>query len=435
MNDVATIFAPATGHQAAAIAVIRVSGPRVRSGLVAVTGQMPAPRFMALRTLREPDGGEIDRGLVVFFPGPASFDGYDAAELHVHGGPAVVARVVAVLAALPGFRLAEPGEFTRRALENGKLDLAEVEGLGDLVAAETEAQRRQALDRMSGRVSSRVEDWRDRLIRVRAMLEAAMDFSDEDDVPGDVDMGLDAEIQALRAEIGEELASRVGERVRTGCEIVVLGPPNAGKSSLVNALARRDVAIVSETPGTTRDLIEVRLDLGGVPVTVVDTAGLREASGDTIEREGMLRARRRAAAADVRLALVDLADPLAPEPADLVVGNKADLVGGSVPDGIDIAVSVATGAGMERLLEELSERANALTTAGEGVVVTRQRHREILGACVAALDEALAPRETNAPELRAEALRRAGDALGRITGRVGVEDLLDVIFRDFCIGK
>lgn len=435
MDDVATIFAPATGSGAAAIAVIRVSGPGVRAELAAVTGPMPAPRRLVLRTLRAADGGEIDRALVVFFPAPGSFDGHDAAELHVHGGPAVVARLIDVLAGLPGFRLAEPGEFTRRALDNGKLDLAEVEGLGDLVAAETEAQRRQALDRMSGRVSARVDGWRTRLIRARAMLEAAMDFADDDDVPGDVDAGLDVEIAALRAEIASELDSRVGERVRTGCEIVILGPPNAGKSSVLNALARREVAIVSEMPGTTRDLIEVRLDLGGVAATVVDTAGLREGSEDAIEREGMARARRRAASADIRVALVDLGNPSTPEPADLVVGNKVDLVPAGFPAGIDLAVSATTGEGMDGFVDELAERVKSLTTAGDGPVVTRQRHRACLDECVASLDEALQPRETDAPELRAEALRRAGESLGRITGRVDVEDLLDVIFRDFCIGK
>ena len=287
------------------MAVIRISGPGVRFGLETLIGSVPEPRRATLRSIGRGSAKPIDRGLVLFFPAPESFTGEDVAELHVHGGRAVVAAVLAELAGFAGFRPAEAGEFTRRAFLNGRMDLTEVEGLADLIAAETEAQRRQAVRQAGGALRVLYDGWRERLVRARALIEAELDFADEDDIPASVSGGAFAEARAVGQEIAAHLADRRGERLREGAEVVVLGPPNAGKSSLINAIAQRDVAIVAPEPGTTRDLIEVRLDLGGYPVTLVDTAGLRDAAGE-VEREGIRRARVRAEGADVVLWLADL---------------------------------------------------------------------------------------------------------------------------------
>ena len=384
----------------------------------------------------------LDRGLVLFFPAPASFTGEDAAEFHVHGGRAVVAAVLEALSCLEGFRPAQAGEFTRRAFGNERLDLTQVEGLADLVAAETEAQRRLALRQSDGTIARLYENWRERLVRARALIEAELDFSDEEDIPASSSSESWAIAEAVRREILNHVDDRRGERVREGVEIVILGPPNAGKSSLLNAIARRDVAIVTAEPGTTRDMIEVRVDLGGYAATLVDTAGLREAEG-LVEREGVRRAEARAAKADMVLWLNDIRNgPAAPRSlAENVVriATKIDLIDSAaerarLSAGFDCGVSSVSGAGVTELLERLGKLVAAELGGAETAVAIRARDRAALKACAEAIAAAL-QEDGRGLELRAEDLRRAGDALGRVTGRIGVEDLLDVVFRDFCIGK
>ncbi|MFQ5773825.1 MAG: tRNA uridine-5-carboxymethylaminomethyl(34) synthesis GTPase MnmE [Kiloniellaceae bacterium] len=448
-----TIFAMSSAPGRAGVAVVRISGLDAGRALEALAGARPPPRRARLARLADPRSGEtIDQGLVLWFPGPRSFTGEDVAELHLHGGRAVVAAALDALGAVPGLRPAEAGEFTRRAFDHGKLDLSEVEGLADLIDAETEAQRRQALRQMGGALSRRSEAWRERLVRVLARLEAAIDFPDED-LPTGLAESVAPDILGIECEIAQCLDDdRRGERLRDGLYIAIVGPPNTGKSSLLNALARRDVAIVSAVAGTTRDVIEVHLDLGGYPATLADTAGLRalgSAAGETgqaaIEAEGMRRARAGAAAADLKLAVFDLREAPVFDRATLdlldrdalVVLNKADLVAAPGPTSVDghpaLSVSAKTGQGMSELLARLeAEVAERLDRAGAAAPVTRARHRRALEDCAAALDRAAA---AGAPELAAEDLRLAARALGRIAGRIDVEDVLDVIFRDFCIGK
>lgn len=431
-----TIYAVSTPPGRGGVAVIRVSGSEAGSALDGlIAGDRPAPRVATLGVLRHPLSGEmLDKALALWFPAPRSFTGEDAAELHLHGGRAVVDGVLGALSTLPRLRIAEPGEFTRRAFTNGKMDLTEAEGLADLIDAETQAQRRQALDQMGGALGRLYEGWRRELIRVLAYLEADLDFPDEDLPEGVADQVRPKIIELLSA-IDVHLAdNRRGERLRSGVQIAILGPPNAGKSSLLNALAQRDVAIVSEIAGTTRDVIEVHLDLGGYPVILADTAGLRETS-DAIEDEGVRRALRRAEAADLKLFLTDAREETPAEPvADgaILVFNKTDLAPGfQLPFPAACAVSVRTGAGLPVLLKLLEERVSSVI-AGPNVALTRARHREALEECRFSLSRSL---EADLPELGAEDVRLATRALGRITGKVDVEDLLDVIFRDFCIGK
>lgn len=440
-----TIFALSSGGARAAIAVVRVSGPSAGAALEAIGGRpLPAPREAALRRFRTPEAGEpIDRGLCVWFPGPASTTGEDVAELHVHGGPAVIAALVDALAALPGLRPAEPGEFTRRAFEAGRLDLTQAEGIADLVAAETEAQRRQALVQMEGALHRLYDGWRARLMALRANVEAAIDFSDQD-LGADPMATAAPDLAALEAEIAAHLDdARRGERLRAGFTIAILGAPNVGKSSLLNRLAGREAAIVSTRAGTTRDVVEVRLDLAGWPVTLADTAGLRE-SHDEIESEGVRRALARAADADLALVVFDGA--LWPEAdsqslallgdAALPVLNKSDLLTDPAPATIGgqaaYAVSCLSGAGIDALLEALAEDIARRYPAPAAPALTRARHRQAVIECRAALVRALAG---PADERLAEELRVAAHALGRITGRVDVEAVLDLVFRDFCIGK
>ena len=431
-----TIFALSTPRGRAGIAIIRVSGPEAESSLTALARLVPEARLATLAVLRDPASGEpIDRALVLWFPAPGSFTGEDVAEFHIHGGPAVIAGVLAALAQVAGCRLAEPGEFSRRAFDHGKLDLTGVEGIADLIASETPAQRRQALRQMGGAFARLTESWAARLLRALAHLEALIDFPDED-LPGDLLAPVLAETAALAAEIRLQLADgRRGEILRDGLSVALIGPPNSGKSSLLNALAGRDAAIVSAVAGTTRDIVEIHLELGGYPVILADTAGLRE-SADPIEQEGMRRTRARAAAADVVLMVRDVSDPVPCETGNaagigatrLTVWNKIDLV---PPPASEIGVSARTGAGLETLVARLAAAAESLM-AGPPVVVTRDRHRGALGSCLAALDRAAGAIETG---LMAEDLRLAIRALGRITGKIDVEDVLDMIFRDFCIGK
>jgi len=445
-----TIYAPSTAAGRAGIAVIRLSGPRAGAALVALTGRpLPTPRLAARARFGHPGTGEaIDDGLALWFPRPRSFTGEDVAELHLHGSRAVLGAVLAALATIPGLRLAAAGEFTRRAFDAGKLDLAEVEGLADLIAAETEAQRRQALRQLSGELGRLTEGWRERLVRALAHAEAEIDFPDED-VPGGLVAALGPTVAELAAEISRRLDDdRRGERLRDGLSIAIVGPPNAGKSSLLNRLARREAAIVSAIAGTTRDVVEVQLDLGGYPVVVADTAGLRDLDGGgsahaEIEREGMRRALARAQAADLKILVLDATqaavDPAVRALADantLVVANKIDLAAAApdLPGHAVAGISARTGAGLDAFIAELA-RAVARRLGGTDTtapVITRARHREALLDCAAALNRAQAGVDA---ELIAEDLRLAARALGRITGRVGVEDVLDVIFREFCIGK
>lgn len=441
-----TIFAPATAPGRAGVAIIRISGPLADAALSVLTagGPLPPPRRAARVTVRGEDGEQIDDGLALRFPAPASFTGEDVVELHLHGSRAVIEAVMALLSAQEGLRVAEPGEFTRRAFENGKMDLTQAEALADLINAETAAQRRQALRQMDGALARLYDGWRDRLVRALAHLEAFIDFPDEE-LPPTAERAIWGSVGELCAEMQAHLDDgHRGERLRDGLHIAIIGPPNAGKSSLLNALARRDAAIVSDIAGTTRDVVDVHLDLGGYPVVLADTAGLREAA-ETVESEGIRRARARAKQADLRLAVFDGAAwptldshtlSLVDDSA-LVVVNKADL--GTVPDAPTVndrpalALSVKTGRGVDDLLDRLTRLvADRLSGGAAAPALTRARHRAALAECVEALGRAQA---ADLGELAAEDLRLAVRALGRITGRVEVDELLDVIFRDFCIGK
>lgn len=549
MSTHPTIFALSSGRGPAAIAVIRISGPRTSAALTALGVKAPAPRKAGLARIRDPRSGEIiDEALVLWFPGPHSETGEDVAELQAHGGRAVIAAILDALGQIDGLRMAEPGEFTRRGFENGKLDLTAVEGLADLVGAETEAQRRQAFRQMTGLLGNRAEVWRQNLIKALALVEARIDFSDEADVPEDLVSPALIMARALRDEIGAALADgRRGERLREGLVVAIAGPPNAGKSTLLNRIARREAAIVSPHAGTTRDVIEVHLDLGGLPVTLLDTAGIRE-TADPVELEGVRRARERAAGADLVLWVMDAAGPETPPPSGLAHGAMAELAAGTRPmagsaigsgaqaqmsaesavfpadseplgrdsghspsDGVpaappvwrvlnkidlldqklnksepelhtnnilininknglngksepvlrtnegltdvvnqslpernepeltnreaEFSLSATSGEGFDVLLTQLAHHAEAALAGAEQSLVTRARHRRTLEEVLAALNRALEPGLGSQEDLLAEELRAATAALGRLTGRVDVEDVLDVIFRDFCIGK
>jgi tRNA modification GTPase len=481
-----TIYALSSGRPPAAIAVVRISGPRAGEALKVLAGKIPAPRKATLARIRGRDGEIIDDALVLWFPGPRSETGEDLAEIQVHGGRAVIGAVFGALSNLAGLRPAEAGEFTRRAFENGKLDLTAVEGLADLVMAETEGQRRQAFRQMAGALGNRVENWRAQLIQALALVEAGIDFSDEADVPQDlvgpalrIARSLEGEIAAALADGGR------GERLREGLVVAIAGPPNAGKSTLLNRIAKREVAIVSPYAGTTRDVIEVHLDLGGLPVTLLDTAGIRE-TDDPVELEGVRRAQERASGADLVLWIVDANDSAserllsdveknrATTPAWLV-RNKIDLVQSDNASNeltghnkesselnlrtnsslrnvvnkklnnknefefnwneLEFAISAVTGEGFAHLLAQLARYAEHFLGGAESALVTRDRHRRSLEDVLAALRRSLGSEISRHEDLLAEELRIAARALGRVTGRVDVEDVLDVIFRDFCIGK
>jgi tRNA modification GTPase len=497
-----TIFAVSSGRPPAAIAVVRISGPQAGDALRLMIGRIPEPRRAALARVRDPQSQEmIDEALALWFPGPKSETGEDMAELQLHGGRAVIAATFAALGRIDGVRPAEPGEFTRRAFANGHLDLTEVEGLADLIAAETEAQRRQAFGQMKGALGRAAEAWRQRLIETLALTEAGIDFADED-VPADLMPEVRARTQALADEIGRVLDDgHRGERLRDGLVVAIAGPPNAGKSTLLNRIARRDAAIVSPTPGTTRDVIEVHLDLGGYPVTLLDTAGIRDTT-DPIELEGVNRARARAAAADLVLWVIDATDLAASSPQGghrtseagppfWLVRNKIDLIAAESAEGgsriprqppshsegpvapsalqpvarsavppsppppqltqvsnesrnstyrneqiiekydIILDISARDDVHVDSFLDEMT-RFLAGHGPTEPALITRARHRQALGEAREALGRAL---QAQGDDLVAEELRLAARALGRLTGRIDVEDILDVIFRDFCIGK
>jgi tRNA modification GTPase len=517
-SDRPTIFALSSGRGPAAIAVIRISGSRAGAALEALGVAIPPPRQAKLTRLRDTETGDIiDEALALWFPGPHSETGEDVAELQVHGGQAVIAAVFAVLSRVDGLQPAEAGEFTRRAFENGKLDLTAVEGVADLVSAETEGQRRQAFRQMKGLLGNRAEAWRQRLIQAMALVGAGIDFSDEGDVPNN----LVTPALQIAHELGREIETALadghrGERLRDGIVVAIAGPPNAGKSTLLNRIARREAAIVSPHAGTTRDVIEVHLDLGGLPVTLLDTAGIRE-TGDAVELEGVRRARARAAGADLVLWVVDAsggsasAGPMA-ESADALwrglgsglgdrapdvwlVRNKSDLTakaegnnevlsivsvsseagvqlnkplrdmineglssnsepllrtnrpirnmvteslmqpyaGRSDNNELEFDISALTGSGFDKLLDKLTGFAATALAGSEQALVTRERHRRALTDVLAALRRA--PALAGHEDLLAEELRIAAHALARLTGRIDVEDVLDSIFRDFCIGK
>jgi tRNA modification GTPase len=458
-----TIFAVSSGRPPSAISIVRVSGPQAGAALTLLAGKIPEPRMATRALLRDRDRQPIDDAVMLWFPGPASATGEDVAEFHVHGGRAVLAALFAALSDFDNMRAAEPGEFTRRAFENGKLDLTEAEGLDDLIHADTDRQRRQALRQLKGLLGDRARDWRAQIIEASALIEAGIDFSDEADVPAELIAPALKKIKTLLGEIQRVLAAQGhGERLREGLVVAIAGPPNVGKSTLMNQLARREVAIVSPHAGTTRDVIEVQLDLDGYPVTVIDTAGIRE-TADPVEQEGVRRARARAAEADLVLWLVDAHDEKNLEksleqgaaPA-WVVRNKIDLdavetdaavpgidaLSPGQPIGVleqtqrhaDFEISASRGDGIPELIAAMIVFAQDYFGAGEGGLISRERQRKLLQETAVSLQRSLSAIEEG-EELAAEDLRIAARSLGRLLGRVDVEDVLDVIFREFCIGK
>jgi tRNA modification GTPase len=446
-----TIFALSSGRPPSALAVVRVSGPGASLVLTTLAGKLPAPRRASRRLLHDGAGQPIDDSVVLWFPGPGSATGEDVAEFHVHGGRAVLAALLAAISVIPNMRAAEPGEFTRRAFENGKLDLTEAEGLDDLIHADTDRQRRQALRQLQGLLGNRARDWRERIIEASALIEAGIDFSDEGDVPAELMAPAVKAIGALHDEIAEVLAAQgQAERLRDGLVVAIAGEPNVGKSTLINQLARRDVAIVSPHAGTTRDVIEVQLDLDGYPVTVIDTAGIRE-SDDPVEQEGVRRARARAEDADLVLWLVEAGRAVDPDAMSLlgksgnasspsggaiwIVRNKIDL--GGVEDVRlrgEFGIAASRGDGIPELVDALVKFAADFFGTTEGVLVTRARQRDLLRRASDSLRRSLELVEEG-EELAAEELRAAAYALGRLLGRVDVEDVLGAIFQKFCVGK
>lgn len=437
-----TIFALSSGRPPSAIAVVRVSGPQAGKVATALVGKTLLPRLATRALLRDVGQRPIDDAVVLWFPGPASATGEDVAEFHVHGGRAVLAALVAALAGFENVRAAEPGEFTRRAFENGKLDLTEAEGLDDLIHADTDRQRRQALRQLKGLLGDKARDWRARIIEASALIEAGIDFSDEGDVPAELIAPALARIEALLAEIRQVLAAEGrSERLRDGLVVAIAGPPNVGKSTLMNQLARREVAIVSPHAGTTRDVIEVQLDLDGYPVTVIDTAGVRE-TDDPVEQEGIRRALARAADADLVLWLTDSPEMMIRHEGAApvwIVRNKIDLgvPGRPLAEGAGrpaFEISASRGDGVADLMEALVGFAQDYFGGGEGGLIGRARQRALLEQTAASLARSIDVIGVG-EELAAEELRAAAHALGRLLGRVDVEDILDVIFREFCVGK
>jgi tRNA modification GTPase len=437
-----SIYALSTPIGRAGVAVFRVSGPRARHGLEMLAGTLPAPRRASLRRIRDPASGEtIDEGLVLWLPRPASFTGEDMAEYHMHGSRAVADGMIAALGSLPGYRLAEAGEFTRRALANGRTDLVAVEGLSDLLSATSAAQRRQALFHMEGDASRTFMDWRSDLVWCLARVEGAIDFAEEDQIGIVALTGVAERLVRLAGSLAAALAAAsAGESLREGFRVVIAGPPNVGKSALLNRLVAREAAIVTDIPGTTRDPIDVTLDLGGLPVVLTDTAGLREMSDDPIERMGMDRTVARSRAADLVIWLQapdveTIGRPPSIDSEPLWVWNKVDLgpMPATMPFGA-VAVSAVTGEGVERLMRALRDRL-AGRLGEEPALITRARHRDAITACHAEVSATARLLAAGRLELVAEHLRRAARAMERLLGRIDSEDVLDVVFREFCVGK
>lgn len=442
MTEMQTIYALSSGALPAGVAVVRLSGPRTKDVLRALCGEVPPPRMATLKSIRARNDCIIDSGLVLYFRGPASFTGEDCAEFQIHGGRAAVNALLGALSEFDGLRHAEAGEFSRRAFHNGKLDLVEVEGLADLIVAETEMQRRLAIEHSGGGQSKIYAAWAKRLTHARAMIEAELDFADEDDVPGSVSERIWQDMALLAQEIATHIADApIAEIIRDGLKIVIAGEPNAGKSSLLNALAQRDIAIVTEIAGTTRDVLSIDLSLAGFSVKLFDTAGLRETE-ERVEQEGIRRARDVIERADLILLLSETVrgfeslSGIASKGAPVLrVATKIDRDERYwSPDGADVLISTRTGAGMDRLLDAITSYLPDLSGRTSLALPTRRRHVDSLRQALKAIEESLSG-ESYGLDIRAEQLRLAGDAIGRITGRVDVENLLDVIFSEFCIGK
>lgn len=438
-----TIYALSSGTGRAAVSIIRISGPRAADLLGSLAGALPAPREVALRLIRDPSSAEVlDKGLAVWLPAPRSFTGDDCAELHLHGSPAVVSGVLAALGRWSDVRPAEAGEFTRRAFLNGKMDLVEIEGLGDLLEARTASQRRQAIRQMSGAASDAFESWRQQLLLIRADIEAVVDFADEPGVAEEAAPGINRRIRDLIRDISAALVkSATAEMVRDGVRVVLAGMPNTGKSSLLNMLARRDAAIVSEIPGTTRDAIEVSLDIHGVPVILTDTAGLRDEASDAVEREGIRRSRQHIARADVVVWVwsPDVSGSRSWEGVepDLMVRNKVDLDSGlfrNESTASDLRISTRSGAGVAEFIEALSALLKQRYGDVESSLLVSARQTSAAERSIRHLNDALLVAGSQL-ELQAEHVRLACDEIGRLTGKVGVEEWLGAIFSRFCIGK
>jgi len=444
-----TIFALSSGRLPSAISIVRVSGPLAAGALQALAGRVPEPRKATRAVLHNASGQPIDEAIVLFFQGPASATGEDVAEFHIHGGRAVQASLFAALSDFENIRAAEPGEFTRRAFENGKLDLTEAEALDDLIHADTEVQRRQALRQLRGLLGDKACDWRQRIIEAQALIEAGIDFADEGDVPAELMTPALGKIESLLDEIRQTLSTQGrSERLRDGMTVAISGPPNVGKSTLINLLAKREVAIVSPHAGTTRDVLEVHLDLDGYPVTVIDTAGIRD-TDDPVEQEGVRRARLRAGEADLVLWMIEGEEGRArgaSASADTtlwLVRNKIDLETGSSRGGAGscapaaeriFRISASRGDGIPELIAALTDFVRNFFGSREESLIGRERQRKLLQETADALRRGIVAARTG-EELVAEELRAASQSLGRLIGRVDVEEILDVIFREFCIGK